>query len=192
MKVKLSGAQGVCILGTTDRTDHRVREKKVVQPSGPQPNPSNNPLFPVGLLSPTYLYRVQMLQMSAVETGQMSSVETGKMIAVETGQISAVETRQMSSAVTRQMSTGKTGRCPVSLFYICLVSAGGICLVSTADICPVSTADICLAPTEDIRSVSTAHISFARPRESTQMNPTAISERLGPVPWPNTCKKAVI
>ena len=85
MKVKLSGAQGTRILGTADRTDHRVREKKTIQPSGPQPESSNNPLFSGWACKPylyIYIYRVQMLQLFAVETGQISSVETGQISVV--------------------------------------------------------------------------------------------------------------
>ena len=155
--------------------------------------------------------------MSVLATEEMSAVETGQMSSVETGQMSAVDARQMSSAGTRQMSTGKTGRCHVSILYICLVSTADIYLISAADICPVSTADIRPVSTEDMCSVSTADIpsvsthnvqvsdgqsgpksmktarngsrTVARPRESTQMNPTAISERLGPVPRPKTHQK---
>ena len=94
MKVKLSGAQGTRILGTTDRIDHRVREKKVIQPSGPQPEPSNNPPFSRWAGKPYLYIESHMLQMSADETGQMSAVETGQMSAVETRQMYSIETGQ--------------------------------------------------------------------------------------------------
>ena len=55
VKVKLSGAQGTRILGTTDRIDHRVREKKVIQHGGPQPGASNDPHFS-GWAPKPYLY----------------------------------------------------------------------------------------------------------------------------------------
>ena len=55
MKVQLLGAQGTRILWTTDHTDHRVRDKKAIQLSGPQPAPSNNPLFS-GWAPKPYLY----------------------------------------------------------------------------------------------------------------------------------------
>ena len=55
MKVQLLGAQGTRILVTTDRIDHRVREKKVIQLSGTQPEASNNP-FLSGWACKPYLY----------------------------------------------------------------------------------------------------------------------------------------
>ena len=64
---------------------------------------------------------MQMLQMSAAETGQMS----------------AVETRQMSAAV----STADI--CPVSAADIGPVSTADMSSVARADICVVSTADNC-------------------------------------------------
>ena len=48
-------AQGTRKLETTDRIDHKVREKKVIQLGGPQPESSNNPLFSGWACKP-YLY----------------------------------------------------------------------------------------------------------------------------------------
>ena len=86
------GAQGTRILETTDRTHQRVHEKKVIQPSAPQPGPSDNPLFSGWACKPYLYIESKMLQMSAVETGPISAVETGPMSAAETGQMSAAET----------------------------------------------------------------------------------------------------
>ena len=49
------GAQGTRILGTADRIDHRVRDRKAIQLSAPQPEASNNPLFSGWACKP-YLY----------------------------------------------------------------------------------------------------------------------------------------
>ena len=56
VKVMLSGAQGTHIFWTTDRTDHRVREKKAIQPSAPQPVAYNDPQFS-GWAPEPYLYK---------------------------------------------------------------------------------------------------------------------------------------
>ena len=55
VKVQLLGAQGTRRFGTTNRIDRRVREKKTIQLSAPQPGASNNPLFSGWACKP-YLY----------------------------------------------------------------------------------------------------------------------------------------
>ena len=74
VKVKLSGAQGTRILGTTDRTDHKVREQKVIQLSGPQPGASNDPHFS-GWAPKPYLY-IESSVLSQQQTSVLSQQKT--------------------------------------------------------------------------------------------------------------------
>ena len=137
------------------------------------------------------------------------------MSAAETGQMPAVETRQMFSAETKQMSTGKAGRCPVSLFYTYVLSQQQTSVLSQQQTSlllqeqtsVLSQHTILMSQKSQLWQCHNVQIAdrrsgpklakmtrngfrtVARPRESTQMNPTAISERLGPVPRPKTCQK---
>ena len=81
-------AQGTRKLETTDRIDHKVREKKVIQLGGPQPESSNNPLFSGWACKP-YLY---------IESSVLSQQQTSVLSQQKTSILSQQKTRQLPAS----------------------------------------------------------------------------------------------
>ena len=129
--------------------------------------------------------------MSSLETGQMSAVKTGRMSAVETGQMSSVARTdiRLVSIHNVEVSAVSISQCSSLRSLNC----GNVTMSKSQKSQLWQCHDVQVSENRSgprsAKMLRNGSRMVARPQESTQMNPTVVPKRLGPVPRPQTHQK---